>query len=154
MKSAVYKTLPLLLVLNGCYTVILDTLRIREVPPEDIKIDKYYDGEEALPIVNRSIYNQYGSTRYPYAYLHNGYYYNDPYAYGQYGPTVDRTGVVLSREEYLRLKAAQAPKPMPPKVDATALAEKKRRQELVWKKRIEPRIRKAPTPTRRQKDGE
>ena len=154
MKLALYKILPLLLILNGCYTMILDPLRIREAPPENIKIDKYYDGEEVFPIVNRSIYNQYNQSRYPYDYLPNGYYYNDPYQYTRYGPVADRTGVALSREEYLQLKAAQTPIPQRPKIDAAAQAERKHRRADVWKRRSELRGRPAPKVTRREKDVE
>ena len=155
MKLAVYKILPLLLIFNGCYTMILDPLRIREAPPENIKTDKYYNGEEVFPIVNRSIYSQYNQSRqYPYDYLPNGNYYNNPYQYTGYNPVVDQTRVVLSREEYLQLKAAQTPLRQPPKVDAAAQAERKHRRADVWKRRNEHRGRLAPKVTRREKNEE
>ena len=150
MKLAIYKILPLLLILNGCYTVILDPLRIREIPAENIKIDKYYDGEEVLPIVRD---NQRPPFRYPYANMHNGYYYNDPYTYTRYN--IYGNYVIPQRNTYVEVDRQNKVTPTaPPKIDPAVAAEKKRLQKLVWERRINPRVRKAPTFTRRQKDGE
>ena len=141
MKMKLIRLLPLLLVLNGCYTLLLDPMRVREVPQNDTKIYQHYERFETLPIVRDNSQLQF---QYPYANMHNGYYYNNPY--GIY--ITPQRNVYEEVDRPNKVTLAQ-----PIKVDSAILAEKKRLQKLAWERRINPRARKVPMPTRREKEN-
>ena len=141
MKMQLIRLLPLLLVLNGCYTLLLDPMRVREVPQNDTKIYQHYERFETLPIVRDNSQLQF---QYPYANMHNGYYYNNPY--GIY--ITPQRNVYEEVDRPNKVTLAQ-----PIKVDSAILAEKKRLQKLAWERRINPRARKVPMPTRREKEN-
>ena len=148
MKMKLIRLLPLLLVLNGCYTLLLDPMRVREVPQNDTKIYQHYERFETLPIVRDNSQLQF---QYPYANMHNGYYYNNPYTYTQYNPY----GIYITPQHNVYKETNRqnkVPPVQPIKVDPAILAEKKIFQKLVWERRINPRARKAPMPTRREKE--
>ena len=141
MKMKLIRLLPLLLVLNGCYTLLLDPMRVREVPQNDTKIYQHYERFETLPIVRDNSQLQF---QYPYANMHNGYYYNNPY--GIY--ITPQRNVYEEVGRHNKVTSVQ-----PIKVDSAILAEKKRLQKLAWERRINPRARKVPMPTRREKEN-
>ena len=149
MKMKLIRLLPLLLVLNGCYTLLLDPMRVREVPQNDTKIYQHYERFETLPIVRDNSQLQF---QYPYANMHNGYYYNNPYTYTQYNPY----GIYITPQRNVYEEVGRHNKVtsvQPIKVDSAILAEKKRLQKLAWERRINPRARKVPMPTRREKEN-
>jgi len=120
-------------------------------------------------------YGGYGGGYGGYGYPVGGYGYNsgygggyggygyDPYYRGGYGPNSygydpyyrDSTGyyvppgyeLVSTRElDQLRVGGLGTGTPT---VDPTAAAEAKQREENIWMKRVEPRVRRSPTPTAR-----
>lgn len=104
-----------------------------------------------------------GGGFYPYGGYGGGYGGYDPYYRGGYGPSSygydpyyrDSGGyyvppgyeLVSTRElDNLRVGGLSAGTP---KVDPAAAAKRKEREENIWMKRVEPRVRQAPTPTAR-----
>jgi len=78
----IYSFLCLIFLLSGCYTMVSNPLRIKEIPVPDIhKMEIDDTRDEILPMVNRS-YNR--QLYYPYAAQRNGYYYVNPYYYNRY----------------------------------------------------------------------
>ena len=139
----------LVFILNGCYTLLSDPLKISPKPKVDIhNIDKQDKVDEPYPMVNR----YYGRrTHNPYVYGHNGYYGIVPRYHNGYN----------SYDHYHIHDVSQSPVPQTPpqqsikvEVKNTQTSRDVERAQQVWAKRIEPRVRKAPTPTRRKKDGE
>ena len=145
----IYSFLCLIFFLSGCYTIISDPLRIKETPPADIhQIDKLYDNEEVLPIVRKSSNPYYGNYTNPYYDNFNGYYYNR-YGYSSYRAPVyyssylsQPTQNVGTPQRIQKSTSVASPKPTP----VTSRVDKER-AKAVWQKRIDPRLRKAPTPT-------
>ena len=148
----IYSFLCLIFLLSGCYTIISDPLRIKEIPAADIhQIDKLYDNEEVLPIVRKSSNPYYGNYTNPYYgnYTNpyygnfNGYYYNR-YGYSSYRAPIYYSSYLseppqnIDTSQSVQKSTSVAP-PKPP-VD-------KERAKAVWQKRIDSRLRKAPTPT-------
>ena len=137
----IYSFLCLIFFLSGCYTIISDPLRIKETPPADIhQIDKLYDNKEVLPIVRKSSNPYYGNF--------NGYYYNR-YGYSSYRAPVyyssylsQPTQNVGTPQRIQKSTSVASPKP----TSVTSRVDKER-AKAVWQKRIDPRLRKAPTPT-------
>ena len=139
----------LLFVLNGCYTLLSDPLKISPKPKVDIhNIEKQDKIDELHPMVNR----YYGHRIYhPYVYGNPGPYGIDHYYYNRYN-SYDHYriyDVPLSR-------VFQTPTQQRTKVEVKNPPTNRdvEKAKKVWQKRIEPRVRKVPTPIRREKDGE
>ena len=137
----IYSFLCLIFLLSGCYTMVSNPLRIKEILVPDIhQIDKLYDNEEVLPIVRKSSNPYYGNF--------NGYYYNR-YGYSSYRAPVyyssylsQPTQNVGTPQRIQKSTSVASPKP----TSVTSRVDKER-AKAVWQKRIDPRLRKAPTPT-------
>jgi len=152
MYRTIFKYLTLfslVFVLNGCYTLLSDPLKVNPKPKVDIhNIDKQDKVDEPYPMVNR----YYGRRTYdPYVYGHNGYYGILPRYHSSYN----------SSDHYHIHDAPQQPVPQTPpqqsikvEVKNTQTSRDVKRSKIVWQKRTDPRLRKSPTPTRREKDGE
>ena len=144
----IYKIWPLLL-LTGCYTLLNDPMKISLKPTVDIhNIEEQDKRDELHPMVNRYYSRR---THEPYVYGYNRSYGIDPYYYNRYN----------SYDHYHIYDVPQSPVPQTPAQQRTKVEVKNtptsrdvERAKIVWQKRIEPRNRKLPTPTRREKDGE
>ena len=130
----------LLFVLNGCYTLLSDPLKISPKPKVDIhNIERQDKIDELHLTVNR----YYGHRTYhPYVYgSPDPYYYNRYNSYDHYriydvpAPRVSQTPT----QQIIRVE-----------VKSPSTSRDVERAKIVWQKRIEPRVRKAPTPTRRE----
>lgn len=139
----------LLFVLNGCYTLLSDPFKISPKPKVDIhNIEKQDKIDELHPMVNR----YYGHRIYhPYVYGNPGpygidhYYYNRYNSYDHYRIYDVPLSRVFQTPTQQRTKAEVKNPPTNRDVE---------KAKKVWQKRIEPRVRKVPTPIRREKDGE
>ena len=144
----------LIFFLSGCYTIISDPLQIKKAPAVDIhKMEIDDTRDEIFPMVNRS-YNR--QLHYPYAAQRNGYYYVNPYYYNRYNTyrVYDVYNIAqpsVSQKANTFTPVQQSPKT---EVKETPSAKDIERARMVWQKRIDPRIRKAPKLTRRKKDEE
>jgi len=139
----IYKIWPLLL-LTGCYTVLINPYSSKT---EIAKKEKVTYDEQILPIVQKhyvhypQYYNRHDRNNYPYSYpFYNSsqHYHYEPQVYA----IVERS-TPISQEKHSTDSNNQK------NVEAT-----RERKVNVWQKRINPRNRKPPTPTRRQKDEE
>ena len=96
-------------------------------------------------------YYGYGYGGYPYYY--GGYgpysYGYDPYYRSSRGYYVSPGYELVSTRELDDLRAASRRNTTPMTVDPAAAAEVQRREEEVWQRRVEPRVRNTPTPTPR-----
>ena len=160
MYQRIFKYLTLvslLLVLDGCYTLLYDPLRVKPAPKINVRdLENNYqrdERDEHRPMVNRHYerwfqysYSPYGNGYYPiFSYHSNGY---SPYS-------------IYHIHNESRLSVLQPQKTITPtqqrnKVeikDATASRDIEGAKRI-WQKRINPRNRKLPTPTRREKDEE
>ena len=149
-----YSFLCFIFLLGGCYTMISNPLQIKKPPAIDIhKMERNDTRDEILPMVNRNYDRQLYS---PYAAQRNGYYYVNPYYYNRYNTyrvydVYDISQPSVSQNANTFTPVQQHPKA---EIKETPSAKDVERARAVWQKRIDPRIRKAPTPTRRVKDGE
>ena len=134
----------LVFVLNGCYTLLSDPLKVSPKPKVDIhNIEKQDRIDEPYPMVNR----YYGRrTHNPYVYGHNGYYGIVPRYHNGYN----------SYHHYHIHDVPQSPVSQTPpqqsikvEVKNTPSSRDVEKAQQVWERRISPRNRKAPTPTRR-----
>ena len=106
-------------------------------------------------------YGTYGRYAYPYYSYSN---YNPYYYYGGYGPYsygydpyyrssrgyyVSPGYQLISTRQLDDLRAASRLSTTPTVADPAAAAEVQRREESVWQRRVEPRVRSAPMPTPR-----
>ena len=101
-------------------------------------------------------YGGYGYGGYPTPYGGYGYGGYGPYSYGYDPYYTDSRGFyvppgyeLVSTRELDTMRASLANAAKAPQVDERALREEQRRREEVWGKRVEPRVRRAPTPTPR-----
>ena len=160
MYQKIFKYLTLvslLLVLDGCYTLLYDPLRVKSAPKINVRdLENNYqrdERDEHRPMVNRHYerwfqysYSPYGNGYYPiFSYHSNGY---SPYS-------------IYHIHNESRLSVLQPQKTITPTQQRTKVEVKNtptsrdvERAKIVWQKRIEPRNRKLPTPTRREKDEE
>ena len=134
----IYSFLCLIFFLSGCYTIISDPLRIKEIPAADIhQIDKLYDNEEVLPIVRKSSNHYYGNYTNPYYGNFNGYYYNR-YGYSSYRAPVYYSSYLSQPTQNVgtpqRIQKSTSVAPPKPPVD-------KERAKALWQKRIDPLYR-------------
>jgi len=147
----------LLLVLDGCYTLLYDPLRVKPPPKINVRnLENNYqrdERDEHRPMVNRRYelwpqysYSPYGNGYYPIvSYYSNGY---SPYSI--YHIHNESQLSILQPQKTITL--AQQSDKVEVK-DATASRDVEG-AKIVWQKRINPRNRKLPTPTRREKDEE
>ena len=150
----IHSFLCLIFLLSGCYTIISDPLRIKEIPAVDIhKMEIDDTRDEIFPMVNRS-YNR--QLHYPYAAQRNGYYYVNPYYYNRYNTYRVYDVYNISQPSVSQKANTFTPVQQSPKTEVkeTPSAKDVERARMVWQKRIDPRIHKAPKPTRRKKDEE
>lgn len=135
--------LPLLLLTN-CYTIMINP---HSSKTQIVKKEEVIPTEQILPIVQKQYvhypryYNYYDRNSYPYSYpFYNSsqHYHYEPQVYA----IVERS-TPISQEKHSTDSNNQK------NVEAT-----RERKVNVWQKRINPRNRKPPTPTRRQEDGE
>ena len=145
------------LILSGCYTLLNDPLKLTPKPQVDIhNLEKQDSPNEINPMVNRryelreSVHRQRWLQR-PYLNRYDRYYPIDPYYYNSYN-----THSTHHIHDIPRTPASQVPPQQIIKVEVKE-AQSIRNVEkarMVWERRVNPRIRKTPTPIRRQKDGE
>ena len=106
----------------------------------------YYPTAGYLPY-----YYGYGYGRYPYYY--DGYgpysYGYDPYYRSARGYYVSPGYQLISTRQLDDLRAASRLSTTPAVTDPARATEVQRREENVWQRRVEPRVRSAPTPTPR-----
>jgi len=167
------------LLANGCYTVLSNPYQAADLHDSEVAyadesktptVGQFDERDEMDDLYRypgvRGSYGGYGSgygSGYGYrgGYGGNGY---DPYYSGGYGPNSygydpyyrDSAGsyvppgfeLVSTRElDQLRLGGLSAGTPA---VDSAAVAaQAKKREENIWMKRVEPRVRQTPTPTAR-----
>ncbi len=111
-------------------------------------------------------YGRYGGYYYPtarYVPYYYGYYDSHPYYYGGYGPYsygydpyyrssrgyyVSPGYQLVSTRQLENLRAASRLNKTPMTVDPATAAEVQRREEEVWQRRVEPRVRNSPPPPR------
>ena len=150
----IYSFLCFIFLLSGCYTMVSDPLQIKKDPAVDIhKMDIDDTRDEIFPMVNRS-YNR--QLHYPYAAQRNGYYYVNPYYYNRYNTYRVYDVYNISQPSVSQKANTFTPVQQSPKTEVkeTPSAKDIERARMVWQKRIDPRIRKSPKPTRRKKDEE
>ena len=144
-----FKLLPFLLLLNGCYTLLSDPLKVSPKPQLDIHNIKEQDKiDEPHPMVGRHYVRR---SHEPYVYGHNGYYGIVPRYHNSYN-SYDHYHISDVSQSFV----PQTPPQQSNKVEVknTQTSRDVEKAKIIWQKRISPRVRKAPTPTRRQKDGE
>ncbi len=163
------------LMASGCYTVLSSPYRVADLhdeePTRDVEAPTvgqfddrdYMDDLYRYPGV-RGGYGRYGGYYGGYG-GYGGYhphYYGDyPYYYGGYGPYsygydpyyrssrgyyVSPGYRLISTRELDDLRAASRLNVTPAVVDPAAAAEIQRREENVWQRRVEPRVRSASPP--------
>jgi|TARA_Y100000296_G_C4992630_1_gene166178 hypothetical protein len=134
--------------------MISNPLQIKEIPTVDIhKMERNDTRDEILPMVNRNYDRQLYS---PYAAQRNGYYYVNPYYYNRYNTYRVYDVYDISQPSVSQNANTFTPVQQSPKIEIkeTPSAKDVERARAVWQKRIDPRIRKSPKPTRRKKDEE
>ena len=160
MHRKIFKYLTLvslLLVLDGCYTLLYDPLRVKSAPKINVRdLENNYqrdERDEHRLMVNRRYERWFQYSYSPYG---NGYYPIISYHSNGYSPY----NIYHIRNESL-LSVLQPQKTITPAQQSAKVEVKDapasrdvERAKRIWQKRINPRIRKAPTLTRRQKDEE
>ena len=160
MYQKIFKYLTLvslLLVLDGCYTLLYDPLRVKSAPKINVRdLENNYqrdERDEHRPMVNRRYelwpqysYSPYGNGYYPIVSYHS-------YGYSPYS--------IYHIHNESQLPVLQPQKPFTPAQQSAKVEVKDaparrdvERAKIVWQKRINPRYRTLPTPTRREKDEE
>ena len=139
----------LLFVLNGCYTLLSGPLKISPKPKVNIHdIERQDKIDELHLMVNR----YYGHRTYhPYVYGSPVPYGIDPYYYNRYN-SYDHYRIY----DVPQSRVSQTPTQQRIRVEVKSPSTSRdvERAKIVWQKRIEPRVRKTPTPIRREEDGE
>jgi len=160
MHRKIFKYLTLvslLLVLDGCYTLLYDPLRVKSAPKINVRdLENNYqrdERDEHRLMVNRRYERWFQYSYSPYG---NGYYPIISYHSNGYSPY----NIYHIRNES-QLSVLQPQKTITPAQQSAKVEVKDapasrdvERAKRIWQKRINPRIRKAPTLTRRQKDEE
>ena len=145
------------LILSGCYTLVSNPFKIAPIPKVDISnLEKQDSPNEINPMVNRryelreSVRRQRWLQR-PYLHRYDRYYPINPYHYNSYN-----THSTHHIHDIPRTPASQVPPQQIIKVEVKEAPSSRNVEEarMVWERRVNPRIRKTPTPIRRQKDGE
>ena len=148
MYRTIFKYLTLfslVFVLNGCYTLLSDPLKISPKPKVDIhNIKEQGKNNESHPMVSRHYVRR---SYQPYVYWNEYYdYRRDPHYYNSYN-SFDHRYV----HDVPQTSVSQTPPQQVIKVEVknTPSSRGVEKAQQVWEKRISPRNRKAPTPTRR-----
>ena len=145
------------LILSGCYTLVSNPFKIAPIPKVDINnLEKQDSPNEINPMVNRryelreSVHRQRWLQR-PYLHRYDRYYPIDPYYYNSYN-----THSTHHIHDIPITSTSQVPPQQIIKVEVKEAPASRNVEEarMVWERRVNPRIRKTPTPIRRQKDGE
>ena len=135
----------LLFILNGCYTLLSDPLKISPKPKVDIhNIKDQGKNNELHPMVSRHYVRR---SYQPYVYWNEYYdYRRDPHYYNSHN-SFDHRYV----HDVPQTSVSQTPPQQVIKVEVknTPSSRDVEKAQQVWEKRISPRNRKAPTPTRR-----
>ena len=143
------------LILSGCYTLLNDPLKLTPKPQVDIhNLEKQDNPNEINPMVNRryelreSVYPQRWLQR-PYLHRYDGYYPIDTYHYNSYN-----THSTYHVHDVPQTSVSQPPPQQVIKVEVKNAATSRdvEKAQQVWEKRISPRNRKAPKPTKRSND--
>jgi len=148
MKRRIFKLylifFSLLFILNGCYTLLSDPLKIKPKPQLSIHNIEEQDKVDVFhPMVNR----HYGRRTYqPYIYGYDNFYATDSYYYNRYNTDNYNYKLDVSQPP-----VSQAPTQQSTKVEVknTPSSRDVEKAKIVWEKRINPRVRKAPTPTKK-----
>ena len=160
MHRKIFKYLTLvslLLVLDGCYTLLYDPLRVKSAPKINVRdLENNYqrdERDEHRLMVNRRYERWFQYSYSPYG---NGYYPIISYHSNGYSPY----NIYYIRNESL-LSVLQPQKTITPAQQSAKVEVKDapasrdvEKAKRIWQKRINPRNRKLPTPTRRLKDEE
>jgi len=135
----IYKIWPLLL-LTGCYTVLINPYNSKT---EVTKKEEVTHTEQILPIVQKhyvhypQYYNRHDRNNYPFYNNNEHYNYRTPlYIISETNPTT-----IQEKRPTINVT---------PKYTESTREQRK----AVWQKRTNPRNRKPPKLTRREKDGE
>ena len=135
----IYKIWPLLL-LTGCYTVLINPYNSKT---EVTKKEEVIHTEQILPIVQKhyvhypQYYNRHDRNNYPFYSNNEHYNYRTPlYIISETNPTT-----IQEKRPTINVT---------PKYTESTREQRK----AVWQKRTNPRNRKPPKLTRREKDGE
>jgi len=158
MYQKIFKYLTLfclVFVLNGCYTLLSDPLKISPKPKVDIhKIEKQ-DNIDGLPQSRKGYYAERLARDRDYRYTawdrYTGYVFR---AY----PYESERHIYQHNPQHkfnLEVDEVTTPPTYKPQQTVVSVTSADAAQAVrVWQKRISPQVREAPTPTRRQKDGE
>ena len=135
----------LLFILNGCYTLLSDPLKISPKPKVDIhNIKDQGKNNELHPMVSRHYVRR---SYQPYVYWNEYYdYRRDPHYYNSYNSFDHRYVHDVPQTSVSQTPPQQVIKA---EVKNTPSSRDVEKAQQVWEKRISPRNRKAPTPTRR-----
>ena len=145
------------LILSGCYTLVSNPFKIAPIPKVDISnLEKQDSPNEINPMVNRryelreSVRRQRWLQR-PYLHRYDGYSPIDPYHYNSYNThsTHHIHDIPITSTSQVTPKQI-----IKVEVKETPSSRDVETARMVWERRVNPRIRKTPTPIRRQKDGE
>ena len=144
---------PLLFILNGCYTILNNPFKVNPKPKLNNHIEKHNESNEYITMVNRRYERQ---LQQPYPYYSNGYYPINSYYYNRYNTYSTHHVHDVSQSSVSQNANTFTPVQQSPKTEVkeTPSAKDIERARVVWQKRINPRIRKVPKLTRRQKDEE
>ena len=157
---------------SGCYTVLTDPYAVADLHDGDLayvgerqgngsRMIGDFDGRDEMddfyryPGV-RGSYGGYGGGYGGYGGGYNSYGGYGPYSYG-YDPYYQDSGgyyvptgyELVSTRQLDELRAGTMSAATPVVDPEAAAAELQQREEEIWMKRVEPRIRQAPTPTAR-----
>ena len=144
---------PLLFTLSGCYTLLSNPLKVSPKPKLSNHIEKHNESNEYITMVNRRYERQ---LQQPYPYYSNGYYPISSYYHNRYNTYSTHHIHDISESSVSQIQVTVTPEQQNFKVEVkeTPSGKDVERAKKVWDRRTQPRVRKPPTPTRRQKDGE
>ena len=144
---------PLLFILNGCYTILNNPFKVNPKPKLNNHIEKHNESNEYITMVNRRYERQ---LQQPYPYYSNGYYPISSYYHNRYNTYSTYHIHDISESSVSQIQNTVSPEQQNFKVEVkeTTSGKDVERAKNVWDRRTQPRVRKPPTPTRRQKDGE
>ena len=150
----IYKIWPLLL-LTGCYTVLINPYNSKT---EVTKKEEVIHTEQILPIVQKhyvhypQYYNRHDRNNYPFYNNNEHYNYRTPlYIISETNPTTiqEKRPTINATRQYTEADREQRKNANPQYTEPN-----REQRKAVWQKRTNPRNRKPPKLTRREKDGE
>ena len=144
---------PLLFTLSGCYTLLINPLKVNPKPKLSNHIEKHNESNEYITMVNRRYERQLQQS---YPYYSNGHYPVSPYYYSRYNTHNTHHIHDVSQSSVSQIQNTGEPKQQNFKNEVKEATSGKdvERAKMVWNRRTNPRNRNPPAPTRRQKDGE